>query len=245
MVNHLTDIRENLIFSQLPHSELEELSQHLELVSLSQAEVLYEINEKIEYVYFPTNSIISLQNFLEDGSTVQIEMVGNEGFSAISFILNKNMTFSEAVVMQSGHAYKISVKAISELLARSEGRRNGILKSLMMEYVQTIFMNIAQISTCNCRHTLEQRFSRWLLLTFSRLDSNNLSITHETIGYLLGVRRESITEIAHKFQLNGIINTRRGKMEIKNKPLLEHKACECYETMCQSMSISGRSKKVA
>lgn len=245
MLIHKIATGENQIFSQLPHSELKELAPHLTLISLSQAEVLYEMNEKIEYDYFPINALVSLQKFLEDGSTVEIEMVGKEGFLDISVILNKDVTFSQAVVIQAGHAYKISTKALKEFLARSGGRREGMLKTLMMEYAQTLLMNVSQISVCNCRHTLEQRLSRWLLLTFERLESTDLSITHETIGYLLGVRRESITEIAHRFQQTGIINTRRGHIELKNKALIENKACECYKTMQQGLSIGVKFKKVA
>lgn len=240
------DPRENHILKELPQSELESLIPHLELISLSQAEVLYEINEKIDFIYFPINALVSLQCSLEDGSTVEIEMVGKEGFSDISVILNKNVAFSQAVVSHAGYAYKMSVKVLKELLARSGGRRGGMLKTLMLEYAQTFLMHVSQLSVCNCRHSLEQRLSRWLLLTFDRLQSSNLSITHETIGYLLGVRRESITELARKFQLNGIINYRRGHMELKNKLLLEHKACECYKTIQQGLFTGkSESKKVA
>lgn len=236
---------ENQILNQLSHTELDELLPHIELVRLAPAEVLYEINEKIEYVYFPIDAIVSLQNALVDGSTVEIEMVGKEGFLDISVILNKDATFSQAVVMHSGDAFKISVKALKEILTRSGGRRDGMLKNLMLEYAQTLLMNVSQISVCNCRHTLEQRLSRWLLLTFDRLESNSLPITHEAIGYLLGVRRESVTELAHRFQLTGIINNRRGHMELNNKALLERKACECYQTMYQGLFILVDSKKVA
>lgn len=237
--------RENHLLNELPQSELDALTPHLELVLLSPAEVLYEINEKIDYVYFPINALVSLQNSLEDGSTVEIDMVGKEGFLDVSVILNKTVAFSQAVVTHSGHVYKISVKALNDLLARSGGRRDNILKNTMLEYAQRFLMNVSQISACNCRHTLEQRLSRWLLLTFDRLDSNNLSITHETIGYLLGVRRESITELARKFQLSGAINNSRGRMELKNKQLLEHKACECYNTIHHGLSLGVESKKVA
>ena len=129
-------------------------------------------------------------------------------------------TFSQLSYSQAGHAYKISPKALKEFLTR----REGMLKTVMLEYAQTLLMNVSKISVCNCCHTLEQRLSRWLLLTFHRLDSTNLAITHETIGYLLGVRQERITELTYKFQQIGIIYTRRGHIELKKKAMLEHKA---------------------
>ncbi len=227
------DLRENQIFNRLSQSELEEIIPHLELTVLTQSEVLYEKDEKIDYIYFPVAALVSLQNCFEDGSTAEIEMVGKEGFLDISFILNKKKAFSQAVVTHSGHAYKIYVEALTDLLTRSGGRRASTLKTLLFEYAQTFLGNVSQISSCNCRHNLEQRFSRWLLSSFNCLGSNSLSITHEAISYLLGVRRESITELARKFHLNGTINNRRGNIELKNIQLLEHRACECSKIMHQ------------
>jgi CRP-like cAMP-binding protein len=225
------DPRDNQILGALKQSEREQLATHLELIALSRSEVLYESNDKLQYTYFPITATVSLVCPLEDGSTVEVAMVGNEGLLGISAVMGRNETLNQAIVNVEGHAYRISVAALRSVLARSGGRRKGTLNMLMLRYAQTLLIQMSQTAACNRRHTIEQQLGCWLLSTFDRANSNSLSITQESIAYVLGVRRESITEVAKRLQEAGTINYCRGHIELKNRKQLENTACECYGVM--------------
>lgn len=229
LTNTSYTFQENSILGALTAAELDSLAPHLELVTLLHSEVLFEDNDMLQYVYFPVTATVSLLCCLEDGSCVEVAMVGNEGIIGISVVLGNNAkTLSQAITKIEGQAYRISVRELKNILARSGGRRAGTLKKLLLRYAQTLFVQISQATACNRRHALEQQLCTWLLSCFDRGNSSNLSITQELIAYILGVRRESITVIAKKLQEEGMINYSRGQIQLKCREKLEIHACECY-----------------
>lgn len=219
----------NRILCSLTESELLQLSPNLESVTISHAEVLFDVSEKLQYFYFPTTSIVSLLNCLEDGTTVEIAKVGNEGLIGVIALMGSNESTTQAIVIQPGHAYRISLAILQSNLARSGGRRSGILQKLILRYAQSLFIQLSQNAACYRRHTVEQQLSTWLLSCFDQKETNILSITQESIAYCLGVRRESVTEAAKKLQESGLIKCRRGEIELTNRAGMEIKSCECYK----------------
>lgn len=229
LTNTSYTFQENSILGALTAAELDSLAPHLELVTLLHSEVLFEDNDMLQYVYFPVTATVSLLCCLEDGSCVEVAMVGNEGIIGISVVLGNNAkTLTQAITKIEGQAYRISVRELKNILARSGGRRAGTLKKLLLRYAQTLLVQISQATACNRRHALEQQLCTWLLSCFDRSNSSNLSITQELIAYILGVRRESITVIAKKLQEEGMINYSRGQIQLKCREKLEIHACECY-----------------
>lgn len=229
LTNTSYTFQENSILGALSAAELDGLAPHLELVTLLHSEVLFEDNDMLQYAYFPVTATVSLLCCLEDGSCVEVSMVGNEGIIGISVVLGNNAkTLTQAITKIEGQAYRISVRELKNILARSGGRRAGTLKKLLLRYAQTLFVQVSQATACNRRHALEQQLCTWLLSCFDRGNSSNLSITQELIAYILGVRRESITVIAKKLQEEGMINYSRGQIQLKCREKLEIHACECY-----------------
>jgi CRP-like cAMP-binding protein len=222
--------RENHILRALGQSEFELLAPHLELIKMSRAEILIDANEKLNYLYFPLTAVASLLCCLEDGTCVEVAKVGNEGILGVSALMS-DRALTRIVVNVGGDAYRLSIKSLQSALARSEGRRKGVLKKLMLRYVQTLFVQMSQVIACNRRHAIEQQLCCWLLLSFDRVQSNNLAITQESIAHFLGVRRESITEAAKKLLNAGIIDYHRGHIELKDREKLETTSCECYAVM--------------
>jgi CRP-like cAMP-binding protein len=225
------DPRENQLLCALTDSELELLVPHLELVTMSASEVLFEAYEKLHHIYFPTTSTVSLLCCLEDGVTVEVAMIGNEGMLGVSALMGRNEAPTQALVNQAGYGYRISINSIQSVLARNGGRRLGVLQKTILRFAQTLFIQVSQTTACNRRHTLDQQLCSWLLSCFDRGRSNNLSMTQESIAYILGVRRESITQAAKNLQEAGIINYQRGHIELKSRASLESSACECYKVL--------------
>ena len=214
----------NRLLAALPDAEYQRLIPHLEHVSLSLKQVLYEVGEPIEYVYFPHQSIVSALSTMEDGSMVEVGLVGNDGIVGIPAALGDNITATTAMVQVPDSAMRMKAS-----LLKSEFQRGGSLQSLLLRYMQAQHAFVSQNAACNRLHYLEGRLARWLLLVCDRVESNELPLTHEFMSQMLGVRRAGVTEAANMLQQSGLIRYTRGKITILNRQELEATSCECYE----------------
>ncbi len=215
--------QQNRLIGALPAAESERLLPHLEPVSLNLGRALYESGSHQGYVYFPTNSIVSLLYVMEDGSSAEIAVVGNEGAVGIALFMGGESTPSRAVVQSAGHCYRLGAGAL-----KNEFGRSGELQHLLLRYTQALITQMAQTAVCNRHHSLEQQLCRWLLLSLDRLPSNELTMTQELIANMLGVRREGVTEAAGHLQAAGLIHYSRGRISVLDRPKLEARVCECY-----------------
>jgi CRP-like cAMP-binding protein len=214
---------QNHLLAALPDMEFERMAPHLELVPMLVGDVLYESGGKLQHIYFPVTSIISLHYLLENGGSSEMAGVGNEGALGISLFMGGNTTPSRAVVQTSGHAYRLKSHLLME-----EFNRAGPLMRLLLRYTQALLTQMSQTAVCNRHHSVDQQLCRWLLLTLDRVPSNELTITQELIANMLGVRREGVTEAAGKLQSSGLIRYRRGHITVLDRTGLEGKVCECY-----------------
>jgi CRP-like cAMP-binding protein len=217
------DPRLNHLLAALPEEECERLFRHLELVPMPLGHSLYESGAQMRHVYFPTTAIISLLYVMEDGSSAEIAVVGNEGIVGVSLFMGGETTPSRAVVQSAGHAFRLKGQ-----LLKDEFHRAGPLQHLLLRYTQALLTQMAQTAVCNRHHSLDQQLCRWLLLSLDRLPSSELTMTQELIANMLGVRREGVTEAAGNLQKAGLIDYHRGHIKVLNRDGLEARACECY-----------------
>ncbi len=182
---------QNYLFQSIPATEWERLFEHLEEIDLPLGKVLYEPGTKMRHVYFPSTAIVSLLYALENGSSAEIAVVGNEGVVGISIFMGGESTSSRAVVQSAGRGYRIKSSIFLE-----EFNRAGPVMHLLLRYTQALITQMSQTAVCNRHHTLDQQFCRWLLLSLDRLSTNELIMTQELIANMLGVRREGVTEAA-------------------------------------------------
>jgi CRP-like cAMP-binding protein len=215
--------KQNHLLAALPQVEYERLLPHLELAPMPLGEALYESGGRLNHVYFPTTSIVSLLYVMEDGASAEIAVVGNEGILGISLFMGGETTPSRAVVQSAGYGYRLKAQ-----LLKQEFNRAGPVMHLLLRYTQALITQMAQTAVCNRHHTVEQQLCRWLLLSLDRLASEELSMTQELIANMLGVRREGVTEAAGKLQRAGLISYSRGRITVLNRPGLEKEVCECY-----------------
>jgi CRP-like cAMP-binding protein len=223
------DPKNNHLLNILSQPEFDLIVPQLELIKFHRGEVVFDANERLNYVYFPISGIASLICALEDGSTVEVAMVGNDGMLGISMVLGLSESLTQVTVNQPMQALRLPLNSFKSILARTGGRRKGEAYKILLEYAHTILSQMAQAVACNRRHTIDQQFASWLLSAFDRSNTNSMKITQESISYVMGVRRESITEAAKRLQEQGMIEYRRGYIELKNRQSMENKACECYK----------------
>ncbi len=221
----------NRLLAALPKEDYQRLHPYLEPVELPQHKILYGAGDHYEYAYFPSHSIVSTVAIMEDGSTTEIGVIGNEGMVGLPIILDTSYTNSTAIVQVGNGGYRIGAKRVKEELDR-----NGAFKVLMMRYVQARIIQLGQTAACNRHHNLKQRFARWLLTVQDNIQKDEFQLTQEFISQMLGVRRTGVTEVARKFQQADIIRYKRGLIKIISKPRLEACTCECYWLIAKEYS---------
>ena len=215
--------KQNHLLAAIPPTEWNILLPHLVPVDLGLGAVLYESGATMTDMYFPTTAIISLLYVMENGSSAEIAVVGNEGLVGVSLFMGGESTPSRAVVQSAGQGFKIAAHVMKD-----EFNKAGPLMHLLLRYTQALITQMAQTAVCNRHHSLDQQLCRWLLLSLDRLQGADLIMTQELISNMLGVRREGVTEAAMQLQAAGIIRYSRGKISVLDRPSLERRTCECY-----------------
>jgi CRP-like cAMP-binding protein len=214
---------QNRLLAQLPTEERQRWLPHLESVHMPLGAVMYEPGVTLTHVYFPTTALVSLLYVMEDGSSAEIAVVGNEGIVGISLFMGGGSTPSRAVVQSAGSGLRLHASMLKE-----EFDQNGPVLHLLLRYTQALITQMAQTAVCNRHHSLDQQLCRWLLLSLDRLQGNELVMTQELIANMLGVRREGVTEAALNLQHAGLIRYVRGHITVLDRAGLEKRTCECY-----------------
>ncbi|MEK7258867.1 MAG: Crp/Fnr family transcriptional regulator [Pseudomonadota bacterium] len=215
--------QQNHLLAALTPEVQSRLFPYLELVPLPLRSLLYESRRPMRHVYFPTDSIVSLQYVMENGASTALSVVGNEGLLGITLFMGGESTPTRSMVQSAGYAYRLP-----RLRVKEEFNRHGQLLLLMLRYTQALITQISQTAVCNRHHSIDQQLCRWLLLSMDRLSHNHLTMTQEFIGNMLGVRREGVTQAALKLQQQGVISYARGMIKVLDRPKLEALSCECH-----------------
>jgi len=217
------DPRQNLILAALPKKDYERLLPDLQYVDMPLGWTISESGDHVDYLHFPTSGIVSLIYVLEDGSSSEVALVGNEGLVGISIFMGGESMPSSTEVQCAGGAYRRNRK-----IMKQEFSLGGKLQHLALLYTQALISQTSQTAVCNQHHSVEQRFCRWLLMSLDRLRCGEVAITHEMISNLLGVRRESIGETMGHLQKDGAVEKARGRITILDRSNIERRVCECY-----------------
>jgi CRP-like cAMP-binding protein len=217
---------QNHLLAALSTEDYARLVPNLELVAMPLGLALYESGGHLGYLYFPTTSIVSLLYVMESGASAEIAITGNEGLVGISLFMGGESTTSRAVVQSAGNGYRLRASIL-----KREFALGGQFAHLALRYTQALITQMAQTAVCNRHHSVDQQLCRWLLLSLDRLSSNKLTMTHELIANMLGVRREGVTEAAGKLQVAGLIQYQHGRITVLDRPKLERRVCECYSVV--------------
>jgi len=216
----------NLLLEQLSEGDLKLLEPHLKPTHFKQHHVLFEQDEQIRSVYFPTGAVVSLVVTLSTGEMVEAAMVGRDGVLGGLAALDGRMTLSLGVVQLAGDAVVCDPQVL-----RSVALKSPQLLSLLIRHEQTVYAQAQQSAACFATHHVQARLCRWLLRARDLSGSDTLSFTQEYLAEMLGVRRTSVTVVAHTLQSAGFIKYARGKIQVLNEEALQEGACECYETV--------------
>jgi len=211
----------NVIIDSLPQDALRQLG--LKDIELSSGQVLYQPGDLVEAIYFPRTAIISLVVTLSTGETIEAAMVGRDGIIGAASALDGKISLSRAITQIPGQCSVCDSAAFKATALKSEK-----LLSLIMRHEQTVYAQAQQSVACMAAHNVESRLARWMLRARDLVQTDTLPFTQEFLSEMLGVRRTSVTLVAHGLQQAGLIKYRRGKIQITNVDGLHEVACECY-----------------
>jgi len=218
----------NQILLAIPDEEFQSLRQDLHYLDLPQRTVLHEPKQKLQFVYFLNSGMVSLVFRTKNGESVEVGVLGNEGFTPIAVSAGLRSVPHQAIMQVSGDGFRMPASAMEPALAS-----NPRLQTALNRYAALHGMQVAQTAGCNRLHDLEQRLSRWLLLTQDRVGSGLLKITHDFLAMMLGTDRPSVSLAAGSLQKKKIIEYTHGAVKVLNRKKLESTACECYSTIQQ------------
>lgn len=220
----------NEILLSLPREERELVFEKLEFLRLTPLQVLHDVGDFIKSAYFCNTGMISTLNVFPDGKSVEVGLIGKEGFVGLPLVAGFRSSPLRANVQIEGSAFRIGAEALSECLVRCPQ-----LFLRLNQFSQVMSMQVAQIAACNRLHEVEERLARWLLMCADRAGNHRLPLTQDLLAQMLGTRRASVTLAAGVLQRAGFINYRRGDVEILDKQKLEETSCECYQIIQQQV----------
>jgi CRP-like cAMP-binding protein len=228
----------NEILLDLPRKELDILSPKLEFLRLGLRHILHEPGDSLKSAYFCNSGLISILSVFPDGKSVEVALVGNEGFIGLPLVVGFRTATTRAVVQIESTVFRVDGEALVEILGQCP-----TLERRLQQFSQVMTMQVTQIAACNRLHEVDERLARWLLMSADRIASNSVPLTQELLAQMLGTRRSSVTVAAGILQKAGLIAYTRGDVRIVDRHGLEEIACECYGIMQQQVTEWERDSK--
>ena len=230
----------NHLLAAMPRHAYRRMLASLEPVKLNYAQVLYEPTERIRYVYFPINCLVSLLTAVDKRRTLEVGMVGNEGMVGMPMALGIGVSAVRSLVQGSGTAMRMTAARF-----RAEFKKNLPLQRALFRYDHLLMAQVSQTAACNRFHEAEARLACWLLMTSDRVHADEFLLTHEFLSHMLGVRREGVTKAASALHRKKLIDYSRGNIKILNRKGLEAAACTCYRIVKNLQDSTHRSPRRA
>lgn len=219
--------KSNRLLDALPRDVFARLERQCETLALQRGRVLHKPGEVIRDLYFPIDCMISITVTMRTGKTAETGVIGNREVAGINaFMGGRETTQTEYEIQIPGTAIRMPAPALKD-----EFDRNRDVRDVLLKYTQAMLAQISQNTACNRLHTAEQRYARWLLEVRDRIQSEELQLTQEFAGDMLGVRRASVNQVSRHLEQRNLITRRRGLTDILDGRGLEAVSCECYSVV--------------
>ena len=212
----------NQILATLSAQQLHQFDGNLQSLPLNAGLLLYEADQVPKYAYFLDSGMASEVAVTNSGASLEVAVTGKEGVVGVPGLLQYNASATRCMMQLSGHGRRIRT---DRLLVAIE--QDG-LRNIFHRYLQSRFIQMSQLAICIHLHSVEERLARWLATSSDYSESNHFELTHEFLSQMLGARRSTVTLAAGVLHGAGLIDSRRGKINIVNRSGLEDAACECY-----------------
>jgi CRP-like cAMP-binding protein len=217
----------NRILASLPAPDAAHITPLLSPRVFKRDQTLHDPGQMIETIYFLEDGVCSIVVTMEDGTTVEVGIIGSEGLVGMAALLGAGHSPCRNLIQIAGSGYAIKAKTFAEHCHNGSSQ----LRLLLQRGVQGLFTQATQTAACNGAHEVEERLARRLLMCHDRMQADDLPLTHESLAMMLGTRRASVTVAAGILQKAGLIEHLRGHVRIVDRKGLEKAACECYSVI--------------
>lgn len=217
---------DNLWIASLDAKDRKRIEPHLSERPFEHGQVIFEVGEPLDEVWFPTRGVISLMTVLEGDRMVETAAIGREGVVGVTCGPLNARASSRAVSQMDGLAACCPADVFSDALSRSESLRGALAR-----FTENLLAQVQQTAACNAQHRLDERLARWLLTLHDRAEQPRIALTQADIAGMLGVRRATVSEVGSALEDKGLIRRGRGWVEILDRKALEAAACGCYGVM--------------
>jgi CRP-like cAMP-binding protein len=218
----------NKVLLATPDNEYQLMRPDLKYVDLPNHLSLHEPTQSIDFVYFPNRGMVSQVVVTKDGRTVEVGVVGNEGYVGAGLAVGLSRSSVREIVQIAGDGFRMMGNALERIL-----RSAPQLQMILSRHSGLQGMQVAQTAACNRLHDIQQRLARWLLMTQDRVNLGVLPITHDFIATMMGTDRSTVSLAAAVLQKKGLIEYVRGAVKVVNRRKLQNSACECYAVIQQ------------
>ena len=216
--------RTNSLLGKLPRRDRQRLASAMETVELPFGKHLYQPGNRIDYVYFPSDCLVSLVATAGDGQLAEVGLVGAEGAVGGSMALGNGISPFQAIVQGAGTAMRIKASDL-----RGKFREMNSLQRALLNFSHLLTAQVAQTAACNRFHAVSARLARWLLMTRDRRLTNEFRLTQQFLAHMLGVQRGGVSRAASELKRKHIIRYSRGRITILNEKALAAASCRCYQ----------------
>ncbi len=224
MLKKLTAVTpKNRLLDAFEDASRARVKPYLERVEYRLGDVVCEAGGHLEHAYFPDEAVLSLLTVLKNGGAIETANIGREGAFGLFAAMYSRVSFNRSLVQMDGGLLRVPIKVL-----QSEFEQSAHIRNLFVSYSETLLAQIQQTVACNSMHTTQERLCRWLLMMHDRADNEDLVYTHEFLAEMMGVNRKSVTLAAQAMHEAGLIDYRRGRMQVLDRPGLERASCECY-----------------
>ena len=215
--------RRNFLLSALPPDIQAALAARLEPVALDTGSRLLSIGQASRHAYFPLTAVVAVMNSAPSGNSTLLAIVGAEGMIGIPGLLGAESAVGEALVQTSGSALRMDMAAFVSAFHADERMRRVVLG-----YMHAFVSQVSQTAFCNRFHAPDEQLCTLLLRIMDRTRASEIRTTHDQLGRLAGVRRETVSHAASRLQQRGVLTYHRGHVHVHDRALLERSACDCY-----------------
>jgi CRP-like cAMP-binding protein len=222
------------LLSALRQDDLALLEPRLGECRLKAGDIIYNPGDNVDYCYFPTEgAMCSYFVEMEDGTAVETILVGREG--ALGGIVSHGSlpAYARANVLHGGSFLRIPTRDLEEAKAKSPA-----IAHMFARYADCMMAQVFQSIACNAVHTIEQRAAKWLSSAVERIGRNDVTMTQEQLASMMGIGRSYASRVLQRFKRDGMVRTRRGGIEVLDRPGLKERACVCND------QVEGHFRKV-
>jgi CRP-like cAMP-binding protein len=223
-MNALSNWSDNRLLLALPSRDLKRIMPELEHIRCQREQVLLDVDDSLDHVFFPDSGVVSVVAVYADGSVIEMATIGREGCTGMQVFFGAKTSSVRLLVQIPGSAAKMSRATFLRAMESMPSFRI-LMSASVQAFLEQALVSVA----CNGAHSLKQRLARWMLMMRDRSDDDALPITHSLLAEMLGVQRPTITNTARELERAGLIERGLRQVTILDREGLTKDSCECYQ----------------